>query len=772
VKTNKQQIQQLHDTCQENIFDKVIVQPLADELGVSIDSLLRLGVGCRPGDGDRTYTFPVRNGKGEVVGINRRFINGSKCFVTGSKHGLYYDPESDSTTAEGLAGSYKGSFIRIADAGVLCPICGRADWCMVSEDNPSDPAAAICGPTKEGSTKHIKDCGYLHIIKESGNYSKTAGASKAEGEASEIVLLTEGLTDTAAGFDLGFETIGRTTALCGVKEIPTVLRGRDVAVIIVGDNDDAKAKEVGQRGMKLVAEAVVRICVSVIMVLPPPEYKDLREWKDATGLTKEQFMQWVKAHGVAEAGDDTLASDIAYDIAGAWLKRYHYEDGLPTIRVDKGQWMMYEDSHYKLTSLEGIRGELYDYLKGKNCIVNETVVPYKTTRAKVTDITDALNGLCLTDQDAPCWLEDRGFPPVTEIIPFKNGILDVKKYIAGEIVLYDPTPALLSNHILPYNFDEDADSKIWRDYLREIFNGDTMRIDLLAQWFGYNCLPDMSYEKMMLFTGRPRSGKGTVITALMGMLGREQCVSTSFQNLCSEFGYQPLVGKLAAILGDAKVPKHSQSHKALEKLLQIIGGDPVGIRRMHRGELGSTYLTCRFTAAMNDLPDIPDSANALGPRMNIIEFPNSYVGREDRGLKKRIAEEAANGKLIKFALDGLRLLHSCKAFLEPESSKQQHKEMIELVQPVTAFISDCCELMPPGDSEEEYHVSKQELYDVWVNWCDEARVDPSKITAFGRWVSQACPSVSTKQIMLQGRRHRVYRGLKLADWAKKAYLGR
>ncbi len=771
MKTNRQQIQRLHETCRKNIFDKVIVQPLADELGVSIDSLLRLGVGCRPGDGDRTYTFPVRDGKGEVVGINRRFINGTKCFVTGSKHGLYYDPKADSTTADNC-GSYKGSFIRIADAGVLCPICGRNDWCMVSEDNPSDPAAAICGPTEEGSVKKIKDSGYLHIIKESGNYAKTAGASKAEGEAGEIVLLTEGLSDTAAGFDLGFETIGRTTALCGTKELPSVLRGRNAAVIIVGDNDDKKAKEVGQRGMKLVAEAVVRICANVIMVLPPPEYKDLREWITTTKLTKEQFMQWTSAHGVAEGGDDTLASDIALDIAGSWLRQYHFEDGLPTLRVNNGQWMIYEDNHYRFANIDYVRREIYQHLSGKNCIVNNTVVPYKTTRAKVTDITDALNGLCLTDDDAPCWLEDRGYPPVTEIIPFKNGILDVQKYINGEVVLYDPTPALLSNHILPYNFDEDADSKIWRAYLEEIFNNDIMRIDLLAQWFGYNCVPDMSHEKMMLFTGRPRSGKGTVLTALMSMLGREQCVSTSFQNLCSEFGYQPLVGKLAAILGDAKVPKHSQSHKALEKLLQIIGGDPVGIRRMHRGELGSTYLTCRFTAAMNDLPDIPDSANALGPRMNILEFPNSYVGKENRGLKAQLANEASDGKLIKFALNGLRLLHQCGSFLEPESSKQQHKEMVELVQPVTAFINECCELMPPGDNEGDYFASKQELYDVWVGWCDEARVDPSKISAFGRWVSQACPSVSTKQVQVHGRRHRMYRRIRLADWAKKAYMGR
>ena len=192
---------------------------------------------------------------------------------------------------------------------------------------------------------------------------------------------------------------------------------------------------------------------------------------------------------------------------------------------------------------------------------------------------------------------------------------------------------------------------------------------------------------------------------------------------------------------------------------------------MHRGELGSTYLTCRFTAAMNELPDIPDSANALGPRMNIIEFPNSYVGREDRSLKRRLTEEAGSGKLVKFALDGLRLLQQCKAFLEPESSKRQAKQLVELVQPVTRFVSECCETMPPGSEEDDYHISKQELYDVWVHWCEESREDPCKITVFGKRFNQACPTIGTKQIMLNGRRHRMYTGMRVAKWAKQAYLG-
>jgi len=45
-----------------------------------------------------------------------------------------------------------------------CPICGRCDWCLVSEDG----SAAICPRTPDGAIKEIPGCGYLHILRTGG----------------------------------------------------------------------------------------------------------------------------------------------------------------------------------------------------------------------------------------------------------------------------------------------------------------------------------------------------------------------------------------------------------------------------------------------------------------------------------------------------------------------------------------------------------------------------------------------------------------------------
>ncbi|WP_146503677.1 hypothetical protein [Rubinisphaera italica] len=61
---------------------------LARKLGVSVDALRRLKVGYN--DFDKTYTFPERDGQGNIIGILLRYPSGPKKRIKGSKSGLSY----------------------------------------------------------------------------------------------------------------------------------------------------------------------------------------------------------------------------------------------------------------------------------------------------------------------------------------------------------------------------------------------------------------------------------------------------------------------------------------------------------------------------------------------------------------------------------------------------------------------------------------------------------------------------------------------------------
>ncbi|WP_339749272.1 hypothetical protein [uncultured Rubinisphaera sp.] len=61
---------------------------LARKLGVSVDALRCLKVGYN--DYDQTYTFPERDGQGNIIGILLRYPSGPKKRIRGSKSGLSY----------------------------------------------------------------------------------------------------------------------------------------------------------------------------------------------------------------------------------------------------------------------------------------------------------------------------------------------------------------------------------------------------------------------------------------------------------------------------------------------------------------------------------------------------------------------------------------------------------------------------------------------------------------------------------------------------------
>lgn len=71
-----------------------LLETLSGFLGVTITSLKRL----RAGWDEAAYTFPMSNHFGNVIGIHRRFPDGRKVSVTGSKAGLFLPAE----LAEGM----------------------------------------------------------------------------------------------------------------------------------------------------------------------------------------------------------------------------------------------------------------------------------------------------------------------------------------------------------------------------------------------------------------------------------------------------------------------------------------------------------------------------------------------------------------------------------------------------------------------------------------------------------------------------------------------
>jgi len=103
-------------------------------------------------------------------------------------------------------------------------------------------------------------------------------------DASQGIVLPEGVTDTAAALDLGLAAVGRPSCTGGRQAVlELVRRHKPARVVVVADQDTP-----GRTGAMELARALVLLAADVRLVAPPESVKDLRAWFIA-GATPESL---------------------------------------------------------------------------------------------------------------------------------------------------------------------------------------------------------------------------------------------------------------------------------------------------------------------------------------------------------------------------------------------------------------------------------------------------------------------------------------------------
>ncbi|KKL69789.1 hypothetical protein LCGC14_2111410, partial [marine sediment metagenome] len=579
----------------KNVYPAMLTE-FAEDLGVSIEALTAIGVGFNPIH--QSWISPERDETGEIIGLVERFSSGKKIMVRFQTWITTLNPEYEIGEKKYAPGKHNWCPTK---GNINCPLCGKNDWCLVSADNPQSPSAVICGRTPAGALRYIEDSGFLHILRDSGRVGERNRSALISSDYP--ILAVEGYTDVAAAFDLGLVAVGRAFATSVKSSLIQILRGLDV--IVIGENDGG----VGVTGMEQTFHALQPNSSLVQKILPPQGFKDLRDWSHRGGLTLDLLLEYIGEHGDDSIPTDILGDDSPTTVAAAFLADQYSHGRIFTLRNHKGQWRFFQHGRYVKVDPDTLRGQIYSYLEDKTYkkigAKGEIVyAQFRLGRSKVTDIIDACNQWCTVTGDPPQWLDGKQHLEPQNCIVFQNGILDTTRYFNGEQQILKPDPRYFCLNAIPYDFDPSLTADEILQYFDIIFNRRKDCIDLLQEWFGYHLTLDMSFEKMMILRGPPRSGKGTVLGIMMAMLGDDQVVSTELSALATDFGYAPLVGKSAAFLPDAKVGWKRNIGQATEKLLQVIGGDPVGVNAKFKDVRGAVRLTCKFTMAVNIMPEI------------------------------------------------------------------------------------------------------------------------------------------------------------------------
>ena len=375
---------------------------------------------------------------------------------------------------------------------------------------------------------------------------------------------------------------------------------------------------------------------------------------------------------------------------------------------------------------------------------------WNPTKHKVSNLLDAAKAINHLPRhlDPPFWLPDSSDASGLDLIVMGNGLLHVPTR-----TLRPHSRDLFVTTALPFDFARDTAPPLrWLTFLSQIWPDDQASIETLQEIFGYFVSGSTSQQKIFAVIGPRRSGKGTIFRELGALLGKSNVVSPTMAALNTQFGLQPLIGKLAALVSDARF--NSRHDGITERLLSVSGEDLVTADRKYK-RAWTGQLQTRFFIATNEMPRFADASGALASRFIALPMTKSFYGSENPNLTAELLTEIP--AVFNWALDGLARLRLRGYFQPPESSRLAVDQMQDLSSPVFAFVKSECVM------GNDHSVPVDELWTRWKAWCETENCREGTKSSFARNLKAAFPEVSDTRPSINGKRVRVYQGIALQD---------
>jgi putative DNA primase/helicase len=307
-----------------------------------------------------------------------------------------------------------------------------------------------------------------------------------------------------------------------------------------------------------------------------------------------------------------------------------------------------------------------EYLDKAKVNTGEAMARFKPTPRDISSLITLLeSNVGLDDRiTPPRWLDERA--SAEGLLAFRNCLVDVT---TGKT--YPHEPWLWIHDGVDFNYDPEA-----RCLLRELFPRDDEAREMIEQQLGYGMTIDNQFEKAALWIGPPRSGRGTLAyiqELLVGVNGHTSLNLHTWHN--SENSRMGMIGKRVGIFHDIRLKPPKQygnvsydpggvDPQSQQLLLELISGDLTEIGRKYlEAWKGKPFI--KFILISNKVPNFNDEV--LITRFNVLEFTESWLGREDATLKLKVLPSELPG-IANRCLAAYRRLLQQGHFIQPTSS--------------------------------------------------------------------------------------------------------
>ena len=385
-----------------------------------------------------------------------------------------------------------------------------------------------------------------------------------------------------------------------------------------------------------------------------------------------------------------------------FINRLFWVQNTFTLWFYNEEYMLWEGNAYRKIEIGEIEKRILLFLEMARVINKDGgYEDFLATPARITEIEKLLRSKRFTQlgKNAPCWMGNADEKPATVtdaslLIFDKTKILHIAdpESCQAKMEILPPSPHWFNLAALDYEFDPNATCPQWDRFLNDIFGNDAESKATIMEFVGLSLTTITKFQKALFIKGPKRSGKGTIARIIQAVIGEHNVAAQSMDDFAQKFGLETFVGKTLVAVSDARVKKNI-SAGTVERILCIIGEDPMKIDQKYKKALDKVRLATKLLFLSNMLLKIPDQSGVLPSRFIYVKLTESFYGREDEDLEKKLLAELPG--ILNSAIRHLRALLARKKFIQPKTDTVLYDQMMGLCSPVYEFAQELEPCMPP-----------------------------------------------------------------------------
>lgn len=291
---------------------------------------------------------------------------------------------------------------------------------------------------------------------------------------------------------------------------------------------------------------------------------------------------------------------------------------------------------------------------------------------------------------------------------------------------HDSSSSFFTTKTVPYKFDNRAGCKTFIKFLNEVL--DSKEILLLQEWFGYTLIPDTRMHKMMIYKGRGRNGKSTIMLLHRLLLGQLNVASIPIKGFAPSEKFllgiteNKLLNQVEEVDSDARL-----TTSVVKRYISggIVQGEP-------KFKMAKDFVaTARIEIATNHDVDFEDDSDGFRERLIILPFRRQFIEQDQN--KDFIdpnfwIESGELSGVFNWALRGLkRLVENNWNFTKVDSVVKEINEYKTSLNYTVDFINTYLEEAP--DTCSLFGI---EMYQAYEAHCELYGSLPKKDSAFSK----------------------------------------